>query len=321
MNKWEDIIEVALPLPFPLKIIKAYLIQGKNGYTIVDTGLKTQDSLDVWEKVRSEVGFSWTDVEKIVLTHYHPDHYGMAGTLQEMTQAPVYISETDWKQAMLFFDRKSHLPEHMADFYRKHGLPENWVKQIPDHLKGFHQWVEPHPNVQFLSAGQTIRLGDHVYEIVHTPGHADGHLSFYDAKRQILIGGDAILPKITPNISLWPECHHNPLALYFDTLNKLKEFPVKWVFPSHGPMFDHYQERIAQLEEHHNKRLQTILEFVAEKGKVTTVETCFYMFGQNLSVHNLRFAIAETLAHLEYLRYENQLVQEEQDGKFFYRRT
>ncbi|RAL26999.1 MBL fold metallo-hydrolase [Thermoflavimicrobium daqui] len=318
MNRWGDIIKVALPLPFPLKIINAYLIEGKKGYTIVDAGLHTTEALETWKQIQQEVGFTWEDVEKIIITHYHPDHFGLAGTLQNLTQAPVYISETDWKQAMLFFDRESSLPDEMAEFYKKHGLPEAWVKQIPDHLRGFCRWVEPHPQVEFIRAGEMIELGDYPYQIYHTPGHADGHLSFYDPKRQLLMGGDFLLPKITPNISLWPKCHSNPLALFLETLAQMKDLAVKQVFPAHGQVFDFYQERISQLENHHKKRLQQIQKIVAERGRLTTADTCFAIFGQNLSIHNLRFAMAETLAHLEYLRQNNQIDGEEKDDIYFY---
>ncbi len=307
MERWDDIIEVPLPLPFALRIINAYLIKGDHGYTIIDCGLHTEASLQRWEQARKEIGFAWEDVEKIVITHYHPDHYGMAGRLQEMTQAPVYLSETDWKQAQMFFARDSHMPEFMASYYSKHGLPKEWIRQIPEHLKGFRKWVEPHPQVKFLQAGEMIRLGNHRYQIYHTPGHADGHLSFYQPERRIMIAGDFLLPKISPNISLWPKCYPNPLALFFETLERMKKVPVNMVYPAHGPVFTHYVERIEELIAHHHQRLEAITRFVAEKGEVTAAEVCFHLFGTDLSIHNLRFAMAESMAHLQYLYRQKKI--------------
>jgi glyoxylase-like metal-dependent hydrolase (beta-lactamase superfamily II) len=314
MSHWEDIYEVPLPLPFALKVIKAYVIRGKNGITIVDTGLHTKEDIEVWHQVQQEIGFAWQDVNQIVLTHYHPDHYGLAGTIQQWTNAPVHISKKDFDQAQLFFSRTSDMPEVMAQFFSKHGLSREWVEQIPGHMRGFYEWVEPHPKPTFIQAGEMIRLGDRDYEILHTPGHADGHLSFYDPERQWLIGGDFLLPKITPNISLWPKGDPNPLARYLETLDRMKELPVKRVFPSHGPVFDHYQERIEELKRHHQKRLEIMLDQVIERDGATVAEVCLATFGGKLSIHNLRFAISETLAHLEYLRLNGELMIEEKAG-------
>src|SRR5690606_30141549 len=107
MKQWEDIITVQLPLPFALRIINAYLIKGETGYTIIDAGLHCGTDLTAWEQAQEEFKWSWQDVEKIVLTHYHPDHYGLAGLLQEKTGAPVFISKTDYEQAQVFFARDS----------------------------------------------------------------------------------------------------------------------------------------------------------------------------------------------------------------------
>ncbi|GGE07059.1 MBL fold metallo-hydrolase [Marinithermofilum abyssi] len=300
MNRWGDIIEVPLPLPFALREIKAYVIEGSSGYTVIDTGLNTETDRDAWEQARRELGFDWTDVEQIVLTHYHPDHYGLAGTMQQWTDAPVRVSRTDFEQARLFWSEESEQPEILARFYGEHGLSSGWVEQIPPHLRGFRPWVEPHPRPSFIQAGETLRMGDRSYEVLHTPGHADGHLSFYDAERQWLIGGDFLLPKITPNISLWPGCDPNPLKTYLHTLKRLKELPVQKVFPSHGPVFDSYRERIEALEAHHQERLRVMREFL-QKQPATSVEVCEATFGTELNIHHLRFALSETLAHLEYL--------------------
>ncbi|SFS65710.1 MBL fold metallo-hydrolase [Marininema halotolerans] len=319
MNRWDDIYEVSLPLPFALKAIKSYVIRGSNGFTVVDTGLSYEAAHEAWEHARKAIGFDWTDVEKIVLTHYHPDHYGMAGFLQERSQAPVFMSETDYQQAQLFFGRGSEQPDQMASFYGENGLPDEWTTQIPSHLRGFSQWVEPHPNPTFIRAGETIQLGDARYDILHTPGHADGHLSFYDGSRGLLIGGDFLLPKITPNISLWPGCDPNPLDSFLNTLEQMKPLEVKRIFPSHGPVFDHYQQRIEQLIQHHMDRLAEMKNWVM-KEPLTAAEVCFRTFGKNLSVHNLRFALSETLAHLEYLRLNGQVQREKHGAHWVYYR-
>ncbi|MBA4602762.1 MBL fold metallo-hydrolase [Thermoactinomyces mirandus] len=318
MKQWKDIITVPLPLPFALKIINAYLIKGETGYTIIDTGLHCEADLTVWEQAQEEFEWSWQDVEKIVLTHYHPDHYGLAGLLQEKTGAPVFMSRTDYEQAQMFFARESDMPETMANYFSRHGLPAEWAVQIPEHLRSFHNWVEPHPTPAFLEGGQKIRFGNYEYDIYHTPGHADGHLCFHEPKRKILISGDFLLPKITPNISLWPNCNQNPLSVYLETLNKMKNMTVECVFPSHGPMFTCYQERIEQLFKHHHERLGKIKNFIQEKRRVTAYDVCMELFGKGLTIHNLRFAMSETMAHLEFLRQNEEAGCQFANGQYWY---
>ncbi|SFX42232.1 Glyoxylase, beta-lactamase superfamily II [Thermoactinomyces sp. DSM 45891] len=319
LNRWEDIVEVPLPLPFALKEIKAYLFMGENGVTIVDTGLNIEQDFMVWESTMKELGITWDDLDKIVLTHYHPDHYGLAGRIQQLAGGiPVYISQVDYQQAQLFWDRDSKMAQDLASAFRRHGLDESVVRQIPEHLSSFIPWIEPHPNPTFLRAGSKIQLGDRTYKVIHTPGHADGHLSFYDPEREWLIGGDFLLPRITPNISMWPNCDKNPLQSYLKTLEKMELLPVKRVYSSHGPIFENYQERIKQIRHHHESRLKRMQDFVETEGRVSATDVCDHIFGKDLSIHNIRFALSETLAHLEYLR-NNQQVEVERTGKrYFY---
>jgi glyoxylase-like metal-dependent hydrolase (beta-lactamase superfamily II) len=317
MNRWEDLTEVPLPLPFPLKIIKAYIVRGSGGYTLIDAGLNCEEDWALWEQTRREMGWRWDEVEKIVLTHYHPDHYGLAGKLQQVTGAPVLMSRTDAEQARFFWDEETDTPEVLAKLYARHGLSEDWTSRIPEHLRDFRKWVEPHPEPTYIQGGETIRLGDREYQILHTPGHADGHLSFYDPEREWLIGGDFLLPKITPNISLWPGCDPNPLQSYLTTLEKMENLPVRRVYPAHGPAFDTYRKRIEELKEHHRNRLNRMKRLL-ENRPLPAADVCFAIFGSNLSIHNLRFALSETLAHLEYLRYRGEVELEERGDTLVY---
>src|SRR5690606_41786625 len=106
MNHWEDLTEVPLPLPFPLKIIKAYVIRGSGGYTLIDAGLNCEEDWALWEQTRKEMGWRWDEVEKIVLTHYHPDHYGLAGKLQQVPGAPVLMKSEERREAIVNHDLK-----------------------------------------------------------------------------------------------------------------------------------------------------------------------------------------------------------------------
>lgn len=316
---WEDGWRVRLPLPFELKWIHAYLLPGTHGYTILDCGLNYDKAWETWRAVFQQLNIQVRDIKRIVLTHYHPDHYGLAGRLQQLTGARVWMSALTEQQAQLFWGPDDRQLEQIAEFYHGHGLPEITSGKLVANLQHFRGWVSPHPaKPRLLAAGDTCQLGERIYEVWHTPGHSEDHLSFYDPEREWLIGGDILLRRITPNISLYPNGDLNPLDTFFTTLRKLEQKPIQKVLPAHGPVFTDVQERIHEILAHHETRLQQI-ERLAD-GSQTAFEMCLALFGNNLSIHNLRFALAETLAHLEYLRLGGRLALEEKGNTRCYRR-
>lgn len=314
LTAWEDGWRVRLPLPFPLKWIYAYLIKERDGYTVVDCGLHYNDAVRTWEKTLQTLNIRWQDIHRIILTHYHPDHYGFAGRMQQESGAEIWMSRTTYEQAQRFWGPAScQQDEALSLFFRRHGLPVRMTRDMTAHLRTFHDWVSPHPvNPQFLDPGMRLSLGGHPYEIWPTPGHAEGHLSFYDQTRKWLIGGDILLRKISPNISLLPGGDPNPLKTFLSTLGRLQTISIRRVFPAHGPVFTDTKVRIAELIQHHQERLQYVRQLLEDRPQ-TVYDVCGRLFGHNLSFHNLRFALAETLAHLEYLRYEEEVDVNEQE--------
>ncbi|WP_054951378.1 MBL fold metallo-hydrolase [Numidum massiliense] len=306
LTKWEDGWRVRLPLPFQLKWIHSYLFRGAEGYTIVDCGLNDDRAWATWQQVFAHLRIEPQQITRIVLTHYHPDHYGLAGKLQELTGAEVWMSRLTYEQAQLFWGEKNKHIDDIAMFFRRHGLPNDVACDLEDNLQKFIGYVTPHPDPQFLEPGETVMLGDRPYDVWHTPGHAEDHLSFFDSERQWLIGGDVLLRKITPNVSLYQAGDQNPLETFLTTLKQLKKKPIRRVLPAHGPLFTDVATRIEEILAHHDERLQQMKQLV--DGKRTAYDICLLAFGNNLSVHNLRFALAETLAHLEYLRQKGELL-------------
>lgn len=306
LERWEDGWRVRLPLPFPLKWIYAYLLPGSDGYAIIDSGLHTDEAWRTWWDVWKHLNIDPRSVRTIVLTHYHPDHYGLTGRLQQYTGADVWMSPLTVRYAQLNWKDVGQL-EKMVSFYQTHGLPDEAAHDMKRDLTQFREWVSPHPHhIQTFEGGDRLTLGDRTYEVWHTPGHAEDHVSFFDPEREWLVGGDALLRKITPNISLYPGHDPNPLQTYFVTLKKLRQKNIRRVLPAHGPAFDDVHVRIRELIDHHEERLHSTEQLV--DGTRTAYDICLQLFGTNLSIHNLRFALAETLAHLEYLRSEGRLV-------------
>ncbi|MGB9847271.1 MAG: MBL fold metallo-hydrolase, partial [Desulfotomaculales bacterium] len=176
--------------------------------------------------------------------------------------------------------------------------------------------IKPHPRLTPLAAGETVHLGALRCRVLLTPGHSDGHVCFYDEENGFLFSGDHLLPRISSNISLWPRSHPDPLANFLASLAETSRLPAKMVLPAHGEYFAGVPGRVAELQAHHRERLELIRR-IASRG-ANAYQVCREVFGDGLSLHEVRFALTETLAHLVYLEKRGFLKKERVDGVFFY---
>jgi glyoxylase-like metal-dependent hydrolase (beta-lactamase superfamily II) len=307
----DNILQVKVPLPFPLRWVNSYLIRGAGGFTLIDPGLHTQEAEQLWEAVLRERGIRFSAIERIVLTHHHPDHYGMAGWFQQRAGVPVLLSEKGYEQAQLLWGTSQPMTEPLVRLFREHGMDENTCLQMVEHMNGFVPQVSPQPSVTFLREGEKIRLGEREYTAIHTPGHALGHMCFYDEHEQILFCGDHVLPQISPNVSYMPDVEQNPLGSYIESLKEAAALPVRKAYPGHREPFAAYNERAAELIRHHEERLDEMLEHL--RTPQTAYAVCRAVFGDRLTIHQLRFALAETIAHLVYLEAEGRAVRQSGD--------
>lgn len=301
---------VRIPLPFRLDHVNCYLLEGNGGWTVIDTGLHNQSTVNIWEKM-----LEGRLVQNIVITHYHPDHYGYAGGLQEKTRAPVWMSQTDAENGLRSWET-AHI-DRIRRHYPACGLPEQLANQMVANTESFLSLITPHPKIEhYLQDGETVNLGWERYTVITTPGHSDGMLCFYNKLNKVLFSADHILPKITPNISYWFHGDPNPLQSYLDALHKVKELDIEIVLPSHGEPFYNAHERIDEIVHHHHERLDKVLDVT--RSERTVYEVCLQLFGDRLNVHEMRFAIGETIAHLEYLVQQGEMKKEEIRGKWLY---
>lgn len=302
-NGW---IQARVPLPFALRWVNAYLLPGESGWTLIDPGLRSPVTEAFWEARLPELGIGWRDVRAIVLTHHHPDHYGLSGWLQERTGAPVYMSETARHYAMRMWgeeERRSPLfSEALVEAFRDHGLPDPLIEGLRGHISGVFGQVLPHPaDVRPLPPpGETFRMAGAEWELIGGEGHAPGHIAFYDPARGVALCGDQVLPDITPNIGWMPDSDPDPLGSYLSSLRAMLPLGGVFAYPGHRDPFADLAGRAAALLEHHDRRLLRMLELIEEAGALTAFELCERLFGARLrgNPHNLRFAMAETIAHL-----------------------
>jgi glyoxylase-like metal-dependent hydrolase (beta-lactamase superfamily II) len=303
------VTQVTIPLPFRLNHVNCFIAEGLSGWTIIDAGLNNEVSRDIWRPIIEK-----HDVNDIILTHYHPDHFGYAGTLQQLTNADVWMTKVDAEAGLNYWESDSIVSVNKN--YDTCGLPDDLSQVLTTDEKSFYARVKPYPAVQnYLEEGMKFALGKYEYEVIFTPGHSDGLITLFNKEHSILFSTDHILPKISPNISYWFRGIRNPLQAFFSSLEKIKLLDVDYVIPSHGKPFRNANQRIEELVEHHNERLEKTYDFI--KQPATIYEVNMQLF-KKLNIHETRFAVGETLAHLEYLYLNKQCIKYLQDGTWFY---
>ncbi|MGG2199098.1 MULTISPECIES: MBL fold metallo-hydrolase [Paenibacillus] len=311
----EGLFRLPIPVPFPMKFVYCYLFRDRRGWSIVDAGMQHEEAVRAWKSVFDRLRIDPKAVHSLYVTHFHPDHLGLAGLLQDWTGAPVYMSPQEMTMAKQVWSPGSTQAEEVRRMCLSHGMPDELAEQVKAQMKVLSGGVRL-PVITPL-AQQTVRLADMDWDILITPGHSDGHVCLYQSEHKLLFAGDHVLHKITPNISRWPNASPNPLKLYIESLNRLKSLDIQLALTSHADVIPDTRQRIDEILAHHEGRLERVLQLAS--GGRTAYETALVLFGhRELNAHQWRFALAETLAHLVYLEDAGRLSSEIREGRHYY---
>lgn len=299
LKLWEEegIVAVQIPMAPPLRWVNSYILQGSEGITLVDPGPRTRDAEAAWSEVLRQLGKKADEIESIVVTHHHPDHYGLAGYMQSLSGAKVYMSRRAHEESQRMWGAGQTMNRDLTELFRWHGMPDAWLALLPDHLDSFIAQVEPQPVISYVADGASLRMGGRSWTAIESSGHAPGHLSFYEKEQGLILCGDAVLPQISPNISLLPGSDQNPLLSFMRSLDRLGELQVTMAFPGHRRPFTGFSERTGRLQAHHEERLAKIAAMLDGREQ-SGFDICAALFGTDYGIHQMRFAMAETLAHL-----------------------
>ena len=325
-----EIIELAeglgwarLPVPGSLKHINIWLLDDGDGVAIVDTGLDIAPCREGWEALITRP-LAGRSVTRVICTHFHPDHVGLAGWLTSRFQVPLWMSREEWLFArMLTADVCDAPPPEAFTYWRAAGWDELRIEAEAQKGWGrFSSVVSPVP-VSFIRMreGDTIRIGARDWRVLVGSGHCPEHVCLVDEAGEIMIAGDQVLPRITSNVSLnLSEPEGDPLGDWLASIAKLKTLPAGLlVLPSHGEPFTGLHARLDALAEGHRGRLDALHAHLAEPRRAVD---CFgVLFGRKIDDNSLWLATGEALAHLRRLEVEGTALRDVRDGVNWYRRS
>ncbi len=307
-----------------LEHVNIYLIEGGEGWLLVDSGWNTDKSFSTLHNYLLKIGAGFGDIKQIVVTHVHPDHYGMAGRIKELSGATIAMHHIekgfigpryiDMNELLLLTDR----------LLIECGVPRAVADSLRDASLNIEQYIVPTQPDLTLRDGQKIDTGRFTFRVIWTPGHSSGHICLYEPRRKILLSGDHILPGITPNVSQNPQSIENPLGRYIKSLEEIRRLDVRLVLPGHDRPFTKLVPRIDEIIRHHAQRNMEILETISSRKRTPYEIARRITWADNnagwkdLPPFHRRMAVFETLAHLEMMAVENRVDKLPRSGVSYY---
>lgn len=303
----ENVWKLVVRFPFGMREVNCYLFKGEKGYTIVDTGDCHETAKETWNKVLASV----FPIEKIVLTHSHPDHLGLAKWLKEKYSVPVFMSDASWQAMQETKARFAASHNKYEAVLQKHGGPalpkRNFAREIPKY--------DFEPDGLFKN-GEQVLLGDDPYEAIRTPGHAPDHFCFYNRKEQILVLGDHVLKDLSPIVAAWSENDKNPLGDYFDSLDRIKDLPAKVALPGHGGLIGDVKARVESIRMRHEHRLKQ-MTISLQEGEKTAAQICRDTYG-DVALKQFFAPFMATITRCLYLESAGKISSRLENGKILY---
>jgi glyoxylase-like metal-dependent hydrolase (beta-lactamase superfamily II) len=315
----------SIPVPIPnnpLRYVSVYVLELDNGVALVDAGWPTDDAWDALNAGLAETGGSMSDVQAVVVTHLHPDHYGLAGRVREASGAWVGLHPADASLLDTRYHDTDGLVDEMRALFAMSGVPAD---KMPDlafasmEVKATLSVAQPDI---LIEDEQLLDLPGWDFKAVWTPGHSPGHICLYSDQGKLLLSGDHVLPRITPNISFHSQQFANPLGSYLESLAKVRALHPDEVFPAHEYRFSGLDERVDALVGHHNERLAEIEAVLAKTPGSScwdiTLALSWSRPFEDLPDYMQRAANGETLAHLVLLEHRGRVIRESTVPTRFY---
>jgi glyoxylase-like metal-dependent hydrolase (beta-lactamase superfamily II) len=321
MNVADGIEWLRMPLPFSLNHINLWLLREDDGWAIVDTGVATSETIDLWQTVFVEA-MENVPASRVIATHMHPDHVGCAGFLARHFDVDFWMSRDEYMLCrVLVADTGRKAPREGLKFYQAAGFSEDALHNYQRAFGFFGKFVKPLPEAYLrLKDSEILDIGQRSWQLISGGGHSPEHISLFDADENLLISGDQLLPTISSNVSVWPtEPLANPLQDWFDSLRKLRALVPDdvLVLPAHGKPFRGAHSRIDALILDHEVKLDSLREFCAEPKRA--VDTFPALYRAEIDDKNRIMATGEAISHLNFLVAAGEMRADEHDNVIWYR--
>lgn len=303
-----------------------YVIEGGDGHLVIDSGWDSQESLWALQEGIRAVNFKLRDIKKVVITHIHPDHYGLSSKIKQICGAQVAMHSVDAGFILPRYKDFADLLQETEQLLRQNGVPQDELPQLKEASLWMNKYVTPGPPDVMLEDGDIISNDSFEFDVLWTPGHSPGHICLHEKKRRFIVTGDHVLYETTPHVGFNPLSGDNPLGDYLSSLEKLENLKVNFVLPGHGPVFNALGLRIAKILEHHEDRKRVIM-----KSLRTGLQTAYAIAQQipwmvngggvafrDLQDWDKRMAVTETIAHLKLLVAEDRVSNVDMDGASLY---
>jgi glyoxylase-like metal-dependent hydrolase (beta-lactamase superfamily II) len=288
----------------PLRYVLVYAFETGRGIYIVDAGWNTDEAYDTLCAGLVTAGASVNDVCGVMVTHIHPDHYGLAGRVRETSGAWVALHPADAALIPDRYEEPERLLERVAVILREQGAPPEELQGLTYASMPVRKWVSLVKPDVLLEDGDKPEVPGWDLQAIWTPGHSPGHLCFWEPRHRLLLTGDHVLPRITPNIGLHPQSGDDPLGSFLISLDKLTPYETDEVLPAHEHRFVGLQARIAELAEHHEQRFDEVLGAI-RAGHRTAWEVAAHMkwsrSWDRIEGFMRRMAVSEAMAHIRAL--------------------
>ncbi|MFL6799450.1 MAG: MBL fold metallo-hydrolase [Xanthobacteraceae bacterium] len=301
-----------LALPFRLDHVNVYLVDdGPAGWAVIDTGLDNEATRAAWEAVLTGL-LGNRPLSRILVTHYHPDHMGLAGWLCGRFGLPLLMSQTEYLVSLaIHLDPGALNAEPYRSFYQSQGLDADTTERLLTNGHRYLRMISGLPRTfRRLIAGETLRIGNRTFEVLSGGGHAPEQVMLFCRAEHLLICADQVLAKITPNVSVNAmDPQGDPLGIYLRSLGSLKrDIPERTlVLPGHNLPFMGLHQRVDELREHHELRCQAIAA-ACGTSPCTAAELVPVVFRRPIDdPHQMGFAFSEVLAHVNYMLREHRL--------------
>jgi glyoxylase-like metal-dependent hydrolase (beta-lactamase superfamily II) len=317
------VFRLVLPLDGnPLGSVNAYAVRSGSGICLIDCGWDTPSAYEALCRTLAGIGSGIADIYEILVTHIHPDHFGLAGRVAAESGASLVMHRLEAAFVTARYEDAAALIGEMEDWLRVHGTPDLDLEPMAAGSVGMLRRVGTRSPDRVLEGGETLTWGERALEVVWTPGHSVGLICLFDRATGLLFSSDHVLQRISPHVGLHTQSFGNPLGDYLRSLDSIAGLPATLVLPGHGTPFVDLGGRARELTTHHTDRLNHMAGIVATcRCTAFDVARALPWRGsttgwQRLEAFQRRMALTETIAHLEYLHIGGRLLRHF-DGRHF----